>query len=142
MFELGPIGVGIGFEIAYPEWFNLKNPGFGISIGLIADTKGLGYYISDKMVDGRGMAFSLAPEVFYVHGINGNVDMSIIQGKGYSSELGLGPIGGEFGVDNSADYGQSPSYYMLSLTGLAGGIDLGFANWITHTSVKHIFYDD
>jgi RHS repeat-associated protein len=142
---LGPVGIGVAFELAIPaitigkrEFLGL---GFGYSFGFVADNKGLGWYSTDKVGDGKGTTFSLAPEVFYVHGTHvKNPDIFALDGNGYSTSFGLGTSGFEFSVDDSADINKRSNYYQISISGMAKGIDIGYANWTTVTHITPLDY--
>ena len=140
---LGPVGIGVTFELAIPAITIGKRKffGFGYSCGFVADNKGLGWYSTDKVGDGKGVAFSLAPEVFYVHGTHvKNPDIFALNGNGYSTSVGLGVYGYEFSVDGSAGINKPSNYFQFSISGAAKGIDIGYVNWTTVTHITPLDY--
>ena len=68
-YELGPVGIGVNFELAYPKWFPgfKNNVGYSISMGFVADAKdNLDFYITERTPTDGNVSFSVAPEAFYV----------------------------------------------------------------------------
>ncbi len=138
--EMGPIGVGISIELAFPGMKRIYgHRGMGISFGFVADVKGLSWYYTRKTAE-RGLACSISPEAFYVDGVDGKVYNDILNNYGYSESAGYGPYGIEFGADNGADFGQKPKYYQYSLSGFAKGFDYSAVSWKTYTTITNLVY--
>jgi RHS repeat-associated protein len=125
-------GAGISFNIAFPEWLVGKNLGTGFSIGLLADdtNTGIGLYVTSRTLANKGLAFSIAPELFYVKSnINESLMIEHLVGNGLEFMGGTGPIGISYGVP--MDY----SYSQYTLNGFSQGIFIGTATWETNTVV-------
>lgn len=139
---VGTTGFGLSFEIAFPKFVtkNLSNyTGAGIDLGILRDRNGLGFYATTKTTKESGVAFSAQVEFLNAYNRpssapNVNIDRTYLVGPGYETGLGIGPIGGSYGVSNAADYGRISTYQMISIS-LGLGLDAGFVNWNTNTYV-------
>ncbi|GAA4273199.1 RHS repeat-associated core domain-containing protein [Aquimarina gracilis] len=131
-WAMGPITLGLTFELVLPEWTGCTTCGQGVSFGLVADITHIGWYYTEKTNRQGGYAFSVAPEISYVHGTQGNVNMDVLRGRGVSHGVGLGAYGLEFGTNGEV---ETP-YMQISASGFGKGIDFGWATWEeTNTSI-------
>jgi hypothetical protein len=139
---VGTTGFGLSFEIAFPKFVTtnlFSYTGAGIDVGILRDRNGLGFYATTKTTKESGVAFSAQVEFLNAYNRpssapNVNIDRTYLVGPGYETGLGIGPIGGSYGVSNAADYGRISTYQMISIS-LGLGIDAGFVNWNTNTYV-------
>ncbi|MGC9342623.1 MAG: RHS repeat-associated core domain-containing protein, partial [Bacteroidales bacterium] len=139
---VGTTGFGLSFEIAFPKFVTtnlFSYTGAGIDVGILRDRNGLGFYATTKTTKESGVAFSAQVEFLNAYNRpssapNVNIDRTYLVGPGYETGLGIGPIGGSYGVSNAADYGRISTYQMISIS-LGLGLDAGFVNWNTNTYV-------
>ncbi|HXK82449.1 MAG TPA: RHS repeat-associated core domain-containing protein [Bacteroidales bacterium] len=138
---VGVGGFGISLEFAVPKWLLIRKgdyAGVGIDVGVLRDKNGLGFYATTKTTLESGVAASIQFEGFGASRRNYNtnpIDRMVLIGPGYETSLGIGPVGGSYSTDNSADYGRMPLYHMFTYS-LGLGIDAGYVNWNTNTYVS------
>ena len=137
-YKLGPVGIGVNFEIAYPEWmpgFN-NSIGYSLSLGFVADANDyLDFYITERTPLGDNISFSVSPEVFYVEGNKGLVYNRNIESSANDYGVGFGP----YGISVSSD--RDIIYRQWTITGLGGiGFDLSpGGRWKSHTKLYKIY---
>ena len=135
-YELGPIGIGLNFEIAYPEWLPWTdyNTGFSISFGLVADSKNnLDFYVTERTPTKNNVTFSAAPEVFYVESMVRQVYNQDLEGFSNQFGIGIGIIGGSVSSDRQINYRQ------WTITGFGYGIDVSTGSWESYTKLYKIY---
>lgn len=136
-YELGPVGIGVGFEIGLPEWlpWATHNTGFSVSLGFVADAKdNLHFYITEGTPTKNNVSFSAAPEAFYVRGTHGRkIYNDDLEGYANQFEIGLGPVGGSVSSPDNIRYRQ------WTVTGLGSGIDVSTGSWRTYTRLYKIY---
>ncbi|KOH47170.1 RHS repeat-associated core domain-containing protein [Sunxiuqinia dokdonensis] len=134
--EIGPVGIGLNVELAYPEWIPglSRNEGFSASFGFVADSKdNLDFYFVDRIPTRNNVTFSIAPEAFYVNGRTRLMYNRDIEGYAYDFGIGLGPLGG------SVSSNPSRSYLQWTVTGFGYGIDVSTGHWNSYTHLYNLY---
>ena len=131
-------GVGMSIEFAVPRCLLIRKndySGAGIDFGIVRDFKGWSFFATTKTSMQSGFAFSLQLEGFSAIRRSSSdppIDRMDLRGPGY--EVGIGFfVGGAYSTDNSADYGMTPEWHML--TGSLG-LDFSYVEWNTNTYVS------
>ena len=131
-FELGPIGLGVSFEIGFPEWLASRRVAYGLDFGIVTDNTalGIGFYYTTKKPIGNPLCFSLAPEVIYANSAkNSQIKIGDLSGSGYEIMGSVGSVGATYGWDTRS------TYSIYSISGFGKGIDIGYGTWETNTKV-------
>ncbi|TKG90729.1 hypothetical protein EYV94_22970 [Puteibacter caeruleilacunae] len=134
-------GFGLSFEIAFPKKIVggvSDTKGIGFDFGIFEDEYGQGFYFTKKKSTKGGVAFGIAIEEWKTKNrssfqLNG-VSRDDIKGKGYETSFGLGPYGGAYGTDASADDNLEPMFKIQTIS-YGVGIDVGYVDWKTETYV-------
>ncbi len=135
-YELGPVGIGVNFELAYPKWFPgfKNNVGYSISMGFVADAKdNLDFYITEGRPTKNNVTFSASPQIFYVESRAKQIYNNDLNGYANQFGLGIGIIGCSVSSDRDITYRQ------WTLTGLGIGIDVSTGSWETYTKLYKIY---
>jgi len=134
--EIGPVGIGLNVELAYPEWIPglSRNEGFSASFGFVADSNdNLDFYFVDRIPTRNNVTFSIAPEAFYVNGRTRLMYNKDIEGDAYDFGIGFGPLGG------SVSSNPSRSYLQWTVTGFGYGIDVSTGHWNSYTNLYNLY---
>ena len=129
-------GIGLSFEIAFPfRIFNTPIYGYGFDFGVIEDKDGFSMYSTTKYSLETGFTMGASVEYFGAtpRPTYGEIfDMYSLEGSGI--EVGGAFILGFSGGGNGNGINTTSTYDLYS--GSAGaGLPIGYASWITETSV-------
>ena len=141
---VGTTGFGLSLEIALPRFIVgrvTSYTGVGIDAGFFRDKNGFGLYATTKSTKKSGVALSAQVEAFMTLNYGSdprttNIDRTYIEGLGFETGLGIGPVGGSYGTNRNALNNRISPYQMISIS-WGAGLDAGFVHWNTNTHVTH-----
>jgi RHS repeat-associated protein len=148
---LGPVSLGLTFELAIPEGRFNPAMGIGYSFGLIAGYKGFSPYFTSKSLDIDATKFpaqmTLAWDATYYNEYDLlNIYNEDIRGQGWEINASIGQKFG-FGWGRAQSKGKTKAKSISITRGLKLGnnktsLDAGFAVWKTQTTIPFRLNND